>query len=178
MQLDSNPLVAIADPIENLIINFLGIGGDDSISDLNVDGSGLPVFAWWESPAITIVSSVTVWIMDSGWQVNEFAGLGILANGLRLAVVDVPENEAAANEIGPGLTVTHHHDWSVICSASDIHEARTTDTRGVYVGTWRPGRTTGRPLKISAGEGLLATINDDLSGLTRFKILVNGIRPR
>ncbi len=179
MQLVSSPLIDIADPLDKFIINFVGIGGDDSASDLNVDGDTVPQFAWWVSEDITIVSSINLIIMDNnGWQIDGFGGLGVLDNGLRLAIVDDPTNEASANEVGPGLTMQQHHDWSVITAAGDIHELRSNDGRGVYSATWMPHKTLGRPLRINAGGGVLVTIQDDLSSLSFFKILINGIRPR
>ena len=168
MQLISNPLVDIADPIDRLAIRFLTIDGAGTDIELNKDGSTVPVEAFFESDGITVVHAITFVLLQDGLKHDGFGKeqLG-LSNGLIITI----QQPTQVSTVPIGLIVTRHAHIASLSGTAFSNDA-------MFTSAWYPGISAGRPLKLHNGDQVHALIQDDLSEITSLRILVHGVMPR
>lgn len=168
MQLISNPLVDIAEPVDRLAIGFLTIGGLGLDVELNKDGSGTPVEAWFQSDGVTVVHAITFVLLQAGLKHDGFGkDQKGLDNGLLLTVQQPTQVET----VPIGLLVTRHAHLATLSGTAFANN-------DMFTSAWYPGMSAGRPLKLHNGDQIHALIQDDLTEITSLRILVHGVMPR
>lgn len=168
MQLFSNPLVDVADSIDSLAIGFLTIDGGLTDIELNKNGSTVPVEAFFESDGITIVHCVTFLLLQDGLKHD---GFGQAQTGLTNGLILTVQTPTQTTTVPIGLIITRHAHFASLSGNAMANV-------GMFVSSWYPGQSTGRPLKLQDGEQIHALIQDDLTEITSLRILVQGVKPR
>ena len=148
-----------------LVLVFLENGGS---SDMVVDGSSTPVDFIGSPPTGKkwFIKSIHIIIEDSNINFSKFGGVGSLTNGVDFFVTEDGQSERALASIKRnGQFYSFANDVEIQSAATDILIARIN--LGVNAGTTFS-------LTNSNAEQLKATVNDDLTGLDVFNILMQG----
>lgn len=148
-----------------LVLAFLENGGS---SDMVVDGSSTPVDFIGSPPTgkIWYIKSIHIIIEDSNINFSKFGGIGSLTNGVDFFVTEDGQSERTLASIKRnGQFYSFANDVEIQSAATDILIARIN--LGVNAGTTLS-------LTNSNSEQLKATVNDDLTGLDVFNVLMQG----
>lgn len=144
---------------------FLTNGGSPY---LNVDGSSTPVNFNAAPPSGKrwYVTTISISIEDAAIQFNKFGGITALTNG-----VDFKVKEGGASELTLG---NFKRNGDVYVFATNVRlESAASDILVIHSNIWDNAGTTWK-LDNSLSEYIRLTVNDDLTGLTQFVVLVRG----
>lgn len=132
----------------------------------NVNGSVTPV-SFQNGPAsgkIWYVVSFSVTMEDTSMNFSKFGGITALTNGW---LVKVKENGGSEITVA---TIKKNGDFYTYAN-NVIIESSTTD---ILIVQFNPVFNTGATIKLLYGDYLKTTVNDDLSSLDSFSMLIRG----
>lgn len=164
----ANTLVS-ADPDELLYTCLVNSGN----FDMNIEASGVGtggVEFTYECPnnQITYITRVNFAMLDGGIGISDFAGItNGLASGLIVDVLD--SDDAVLVDYLDGATIKQNIDFGLLAGV-DIGISPGTD--GLLV-RWSLFRC-GAQLKLTEGQKLRITVQDDLSSLEKFNAMIQG----
>ena len=154
---------------DKLVYEYLKNAAESSA--MNVDGSSLPVVFCYEAPASKVVrvESLVIRIRDATILPDKFGGVDALTNG-----VEVEFRTSADAKIKDPLgavALKRNSDFQFIAHHAEIFpDAANGDT---YIIHWDIGQG-GTVVKLENEEKLCVIINDNLTGLTSFEMMVHG----
>jgi hypothetical protein len=162
---------------ENYIYKLLvRVSGPQSATgedyDLNTDSDVTSSVFEWEVPAGRefSLSRLNFEILDDAIRPTRFGGLGALANGCLFEIADADDSTVTDFTDGVPITINAHFsllagvDVPVVDSVgSDLLPIRFTVAKA------------GAPMILTAGQKVRWTNQDDLSDMTEFRIMVQGI---
>lgn len=137
-----------------------------------VDGSVTPVNFDLVAANDIYIYRVCLSIVDAIITPTKFGGIVALTNGLQVLVVDV--DGSTILDFLDGRSIKKNADWSLLLGV----DAPTIAAAGE---DHLPGRWTianaagGDSLKLTTGQRLRYRVRDDLSGVTEFTALVQGV---
>ena len=140
-------------------------------NDLNVDGSSTPVHFDVEGDESCGLYRVTASLVNSGLRPTRFGGLTELVNGITIKLVD--SVGATILDFLDGVSIKKDADWTfltgvdgiIIASAGDDHlSIRWTISKGI-----------GDILRLTTGEKIRITVNDNLTSITEFRAFAQGV---
>jgi hypothetical protein len=136
--------------------------------DLNINGSGTPVTFTVSPPSgkIWYIYTVSLLIEDSSINFSKFGGLAALTNGLDLKVKEGGEVERLLENF------KRNGDFYLFANRIELQSASTDMLQMSF--TVRESTGTVYQLTNSLSESLKAIVNDNLTGLDRFNILIRG----
>ncbi len=142
---------------------------DGSNEDLSVDGSVTPVEfdIVANTGKIFFISKLTITLQDSSINFSKFGGIAALANGVQIVV---KEGGLAERPLGNPLQTNadfNHEGFEVNVQSSneDLLTAR------IFV---KNGFQSSVALADADGDYMRITVNDDLTSITKIKILAQG----
>lgn len=163
---------------------LLGSGGLGSgTTDLRVDGSVTPqTFFVGSSPDRDryIVQLVLV-IADSSVNPNDFGGVSALANGFDLVTRQQGADTVIVNKAKTSAQLMTYSPVVGFGNATTYNElSNWTGNQDAHIVTFRfdhilPGPLPGIRIAAGSTDRLIATVNDDLTGLTEFRVRVFGL---
>jgi hypothetical protein len=156
----------------NFVFKFLRTGADSA--DMAVDG-GTPVVFRYTVPAGKVFELWRInWhIIDGSLRADGFGGLAVLGNGLLLRILK--SDESAELDFTDGMPLKRHSEFAHLAGV-DLFP----DTSGVGGADdalsirWTIARA-GRAMLLTAGQHIECVVQDDLSDLTHFQAMVQGI---
>lgn len=157
----------------NFVFKFLRTSADSD--NMAVDGSSTSVAFRYTVPANKVFELWRInWhLIDSSIRADGFGGLPPRTNGLLLRILKSDESLELDFTDGEGLK--RHVDFALLAGV-DVN----TDTSGVggaedNVSIRWTVANAGRAMLLTAGQHIECTVQDDLSGLTAFHGMVQGI---
>ena len=144
---------------------FLKNGGSN---DLVVDGSSTPV-TFSAAPGTGkkwYIHSISILFEDTGINFNKFGGITALTNGVDLKITEGGESERL------GLNAKKNSDFYEFATAVILQSAA-TDVLSIRSNI-KISQGTTFELKDSLSENVKVVVNDNLTGIDRFNVLVKG----
>lgn len=156
----------------NLLFKYLvtSTGG----IDMNVDASSAGVvstFAYIVPSSQTAeIRRVNIILVDGAIKFGSFGGISALANGVEIGVYDSSSNIAL--DFTDGNPIKANEEWGALVGTDNVvHPAAGDDGFPIR---WTIQKAAGEHLKLGPRESFRFIINDDLSGLTKFRVMVQG----
>jgi len=147
---------------EDCVFEYLKNGSE---IELNFDGSTTPVDYIYTIPAgkRLILERILFYIDDAtAFTPVTFGGLSALTNGVDVTLAGVTLVNWKTNED----VVNTCHDF--------IGYSNLGKTTSSGHGRWTMARSFGSPMRLNAGETVVFTVNDDLTGLEHFSVKLHG----
>ena len=168
--------MAILTPYRNpgdLVFKRLRSEVDQSI-DMNVDGSSTPVaFSYANTTEDLYVLSRANWsIRDANPTAIKFGGLAELTNGLLMRVMNA-EGKIVLDMLD-GFPLTKNLDFGIL-AGTDWARDVAAGAADVVTVKWTFART-GKRLLLPAGHKFQVVVQDNLTTLDEFKVMVQGYR--
>lgn len=116
------------------------------------------------------LTRVCISIVDGGLQPAKFAGLSALTNGIKVQCVDAAG--VVLVDFLDGLTIKQNADWALLAGVDAVVFASVGDDHLPV--RWTLSKATGEALTLTEGRMLRFTIQDDLTGITLFRIMGQG----
>ncbi len=124
----------------------------------------------YTATADSMLYRLCVVLVDGGISPTKFGGLSSLANGIKIQTLTSTGGEIIDWNDGEDITLNYH--WTHLSGADTIITAAAGDDKLNVRWTFANG--LGDPLFLSVGQEFRVTIQDNLTGLTYFKIFVQG----
>lgn len=141
-------------------------------ADMNVDGSVTPVHFDYVAVNDRYVDRCNFVIIDGGITPIKFGGIsGGLTNGVLVRVVD--SDDATVLDFLEGETIKKNADWDFLAGTDNIIENAAGDDHMCIRWTLSKGMR-GKPMYLPIGWKLRFTVQDDLTPITQFRIMVQG----
>ena len=165
-----NPKSDTRDPDE-FVYSFFRPDNDPGQSpDMNVDGSVTAVLFEVGFDFDWRLTRINVIINDNNMTSIRFGGLGALANGLILQVVNAPGIEQI--NFMDGLTLKANRDWHALAGVdANLDVAAGVD---IFDVRWTVEKA-GAQMLVPANWTMRITVQDNLLGLDFFRIMAQGI---
>lgn len=141
-------------------------------ADLNIDGS-TPVNFTYTVPAskTLILARFNFALVDGSMTYGKFGGLTALTNGLKLEILDTDGSTQLLDFTG-GLNIKTNEDFACLAGVDAIAEPAAGDD-------FMPIRFTvnkaGAPMLVHEGQVIRLVVQDNLSALSHFRCMVQGI---
>jgi hypothetical protein len=153
-----------------------GLPGDGSNWDANVNGSVTPV-PFWAGPTKFqwAIARMLVLIEDNGAITAEkYGAVATLANGITIKVHEGGPTGPELFDLLDGDTITSNMSWAE--HSYDAVPQTFGSGNNFFVARWTFARAGG-PLVLNSfrDEVLVATINDDLTGLVSHQFAIQGL---
>ncbi len=162
---------SIINPFPGISFNsFLAIDVSGGSTDMNVDGSSTPVTFIAQPPTgkIWYIHTIDVVLEDTAMSFAKFGGIAIpLTNG-----VDFKVKQNGASEITLA-NIKRNGDFYTFANDAFIESSTTTDILVAHV---RTKVNTGTTFKLtdSNSEFFKAVVNDNLTNINKFQVLIRG----
>jgi len=157
---------------ENFVYKYLSLDGLGASVEINVDASVVTKDFFYIVPSgrTFYLSRINFTIVDGSITPVKFAGLAALTTGCTLEVLDADLNQAL--DFLGGKTLKSNNDFANIAGVdSIIHPAAGDDAFPVRFTVNKAGKY----VEIPSGYSIRFGIQDNLSGITKFRIMVQGI---
>lgn len=169
------PIVASTDvsiaPGKHVFKFVVGVGLTQNIQNMNVNATGMtPSVFQYEVPAnkVLVARKINFILTDAAFTPIKFGGIAALANGVKVTVTDGSDVELL--DFLDTLTIKNNIEFGLLAGAN-INIGSALD--GMTVG-WTLS-DTGHGLILTEGEKIKVSIQDDLTGLTEFRAMVQGV---
>lgn len=116
----------------------------------------------------TYVYKINALIVDGAQDPNKFGGLTALTNGLLVKVID-SDGTTVLHDPLDGGAIKKNADWSYLARHTEVVAGAGDDEFSV---DWKLEDSFGGPLKLLDGQIIRMTVQDDLTGLTEFRVMV------
>ncbi len=124
--------------------------------------------------AETVVTRLIVFVQDTGvFDAEGFGALSVLTNGITLNVTDSSGTEIF--DLTP-TAITSNSMWGMYAYDVDVKPWGVGDE--ILLARWTFSKFIPDGLVLTDGEKLVATVNDDLSGLGDFRLTAEGYTSR
>lgn len=157
-------------PAENLLYRLLADGANTNI---NVDGSSTDVEFEYACPEDSLVffRRCCLTIVDSSITPTKFGGISALTNGLLMQVID-SDTTTVLLDFTLDIQIKKNLDFSLFAGT----DAPVTAVAGddVMEVRWTIGKT-GAPLLLTEGQIFRVTVRDNLSAITEFRWMMQGL---
>lgn len=138
--------------------------------NMTVNGFTNPVRFWLSGPNRLEVHRLTLYVRASTVRPNDYGNRGALLNGLTLIQAE-PDGVTVVLDLFDGEPVTRNCEWRGVC-----HDYAITDQGpGSRSYTARFAFQFGSPLVLDPMQRIQATVRDDLTSLSRHRILAQGV---
>jgi len=144
--------------------------GTDMITDYT--GSVNSVFVYQvASGKVAYISRLNILLLDGGIKPDKFGGIAALSKGCLVKVVSSADAEVLDFTNGLGITTNARFAY---LAGSDIQEVAGTSVDALPIRWTLDKAFAGRPLKLVSQQKLQWTNQDDLTGLSEFRVMVQG----
>jgi hypothetical protein len=158
--------VSGATEADQFVFDFLRNGAS---RDMNVDGT-TPVNFDFVATADTNVERIMFFIEDGNIAPSKFGGVSALATGCLLKVLDT-DGTTVIKDFLDGETITTHPEFSLLAGVDIQPDAGAGDD--VVPIRWTISKA-GAKLLLLTDQRVRFTVQDDLTGLTKFYALLQG----
>lgn len=162
------------DTADFFLFEFLRNPLDDD-HDMVVNGASVPVNFQYLVPSgkTAQISRLNFQIIDGGIGYNEFGGLGsVLTNGLLIKVLDT-DGTTVLIDFMDGETIKSNEDFNALAGVDTVTTPAAGDDQLAI--RWTIARANdGGSMTLHEGQILRVTVQDDISALTKFQIMVQG----
>lgn len=165
--------VANAQPIRSAGGHVYELLKDSGSSDMAVDGSSTPVEFEFLIPANTWVdlAQFNIVLTDVAVTNDKFGAITALTNGVTIEIIDV-DTTTVLFDFTATRPIRTNTDFALYAGVSaKLAGGGLVDAVLVE---W-PLQSTGAVLRVLGGQLIRATVNDNLTGLNTFGILVQGL---
>lgn len=121
----------------------------------------------------TAVERVNMIGYEPGISPNEFLGLTSLTTGIKIGIYD-STNTRILDFLG-GRTIVRHHDFSLLAGIDSEAVNTTPANDDAWHSRWTIAKA-GDSLRLYPGEQFMVLIRDDISALTSFQMMLQGIK--
>lgn len=157
---------------KSMIYEFIRNPLDDDSREMAVDGSTTPVAFRYVAPASGAkLMRCLIFYSDTGsFDATKFGNGITMTAGLEFAVVD-SDGSTVKLDLLNGETIKTNADISAVCfDTSHLTMGTGPETNAAR---WTFSKA-GAPLELETGDSFTVTVNDNLSGLNTFTIMVQG----
>jgi hypothetical protein len=155
---------------ERFFFEFLEESGGSP--DMTVNGSPTKYYLAAPAEQLYHVASVQIQIADATWVEDGFGGLAALSTGVGIEVEDLDGTQLI--DFTAGNNIKTFADFGYLAGAQVATAISTGGTNKFGLVEWNL-ESGGAFLSLTAGQRLVFTINDDLTGLVTFQALVQGV---
>lgn len=162
----------IALPFDSFRFKMLRNG---ALSDMSVNGSITPVAFSFQIEANRTfrLQRSLVRIVDRSIRPDLFGGIAALTNGITIELQDADSNVLL--DFMDGKTVQDNSDFSHLAGVdSQVDPASVPSNDDAYLVRWTLEKA-GAAFKMTNRQKLVFTINDDLTELTHFETVIQGV---
>ncbi len=147
---------------------------NDGSIEMNVDGSVTPVKFMNQVPDNKEVSlrHVNVLLMDAEVDMGTFGALAVLTKGVTVFLSD--ENHVVLKDLCAGAPIIRNADWALL-AGTDVQTRVGAGSDDALIIRWDFDEACGSPVYMKSGHHIEININDDLSGISIFRALVQGL---
>lgn len=140
--------------------------------EMNVNGSVTPQEFSVTVPAgqTLVANRINLHILDGGMRASFFGGLATLTNGVNIKIVDEEGNTDKDFTTNFG-NIKQNSDFFMLAGVDGVIEASLGDD--VLPVRWTISKA-GRSVNLKGGSKVIITVNDDLTGLSRFRAMLQG----
>jgi len=173
MQVDIVSAAVSSVPGTEALFDFLAYeSGTGSGDDMNIDGSTPGVYSY-KAPSgkVVYVSRINFIITDGNIKPDSFGGISALANGC--LVKHTSSASVTILDFLAGATLKTNSDFAWLAGA-DIQPVSGTSVDSLPVRWTLDKAFAGRAFKLADQEKIQLTIQDDLTGLTSFRAMIQG----
>ncbi len=156
-------------PANKLIFTYLRSSTDENMA---VDGSSTAVTFDYTCPAgkRALIHRINFFIVDNAMQYGRFGGLTAgLTNGLLIKAHDA--DDAVLLDFLNGETIQTNEDFTTLSGVDAIIEPTAGDD---YLPIRWTIAKSGAELHLQPGQYIRLTVQDNLTGLTKFEAMVQG----
>tara|TARA_R110000824_G_scaffold143199_11_gene310797 strand:- start:304 stop:834 length:531 start_codon:yes stop_codon:yes gene_type:complete len=152
---------------EKFVFSFLK---DDSTIEMNVNGASTPVSYKYTAPAgkRVYVYRVNMMMLDASVTASKFGGVASLTTGITVKVKNSADTELL--DFLDGQTIQNNTEFGLL-AGTDINVGSGAD--GVNI-RWTLA-SAGGSLILESGDYLEVLVQDNLTGLTSFQAMLQGI---
>ena len=158
----------------DFVFAFMKDSGDGVA--MNVDGSSDVKAFNYEVPAgkTFLFERVNVHIQDSSIRADGFGGLTILANGLLVEIIDT-DGSTVVLDFTDGKPLKRHNSFGHLAGIdADADTSGVGGAQDSILIRWTINRA-GASMLLHTGEIIRVTVQDDLTGLSHFRMMVQGV---
>ncbi len=163
-------MVKLARPYGALIKQVIDSAGN---TNMNVDGSVTPVKYGFTCPpdVQAVLSRVNICMIDASLNATDFGGItGSITNGVKFIIFD--KNDVVLLDLADRLRVDNNSDWGLLAGTDWIFQTAGPGDDSVTI-RWSFSRS-GRELLLKPGERFEVLIQDDLTSMTFFGMMLQG----
>ena len=163
------PYVSYGSAPSRFIYKYLSTGGPDGV-EMNVDGDPTPVNFYYIADQKCTITRFNLILVDSAMTWNDFGGVDISSgNGCLFQVEDAAGGVLL--DFTDGQPLKSNADWSFLAGVDAVVTPAAGDDA-------MPVRFTieksGNQLNLQSDQRIHFSVRDDLSGITLFRIMVQG----
>lgn len=156
-------------PAQYHIFSTLTSNGTDS---MNTSGQTSAVTFSYSSTNPVMLHRAIVQIVDKGMNVTDFGGIsGGLANGMEVCVTD--SDSTVLLDYTAGLPIKINSDWVRLAGVDVDRDSNTGAGDDGFSVRWTIAKS-GVPLMLGSGQSFNFVVNDSLTALTQFHVIVQG----
>ncbi len=146
------------------------------VTEMKVSGTAVTPIAFFvspstaESPRGVDIARINIKLTDTGLRWTFFGGLGALTNGVKIEHLSTAG--AVLFDFTDGHPMKINADWSLLAGTDDmIHPAAGPDAIPIR---WTLAKA-GSAFHLNQGQSLRISVQDDLTGLTTFEAMAQGV---
>ena len=150
-----------------------GPGAPSDDRDLNIDGSTTPsTYEYICADRHMDLSRFTMFLLDGSVNPGDFGGIsGALTNGCKLEIIDT-DGSTVLLDFNNGETIKQNVDFIMLAG---VDAQPSTYTGDDLLAVRFTVSRAGSMLRLRKNQIVRFTIQDDLSGITLFRIMVQGV---
>lgn len=140
--------------------------------DMNIDGSSTSVLFKYICPANTesAIARLNIHIQDGKVDPPDFGGISALTNGVLFEIYD--SDDTLIIDLLDGVPIKANTHWAMFAGTDVVVHTGTGDD--AMTARWTFARAGGA-LHITAGQYFQATIRDNLSAISAFHMVLQGV---
>jgi len=153
-------MMAVTEP-EEALLTYLLNGASNA---MNIDGTTPVNFSYLVGSGKSLLLHRILFYIDdaTAFASDKFGGITALTNGVDISV-------------GGNVLANWKDNVDIVSTCFDFQGfANFGKTTSSGAGRWTMARSFGASLPVSAGESIVATVSDDLTGLTDFRMTIHG----
>lgn len=158
-------------PQRSLFVFLREVGTSE---EMKVNGGGAAKKFYWRCPAnqIWILQRLNFLMIDGAMSPTKFGGLAALGNGLKIEILDTDQATVLLDFL-EGETIVKNADFALLAGVDDQITAAVGDD--IFKVRWTLAKS-GKPIRLTSQQYIQVTVQDDLTGLTSFRAMLQGFR--